>query len=111
MRRSMNLRVAGIRFRIILLSFLGIAGMLIVAGLSKYLDISKTNELAIGIKSQEIARFTLQNMIIEEQFVRSSEKEMPAEYQKLQILIKQITAFIETKSKDEKIQKLTRQIT
>ena len=61
-----------IRYKILSLSLLGMFGMVAIAGVNQYLDYLKNVELEVGLRSQEIVRYTLQNMILEEQFVQES---------------------------------------
>lgn len=92
----MNAYLASIKAKITLLAVVGIVGMLTIAAVNKYLDMSKNQAIEIGRMSQGISGLALQSMLIEEQFINSNKQELLKEWEKIQ---KDLSSLIaETKS-------------
>ncbi len=65
-----------IRFRIILISLLGILGMCLITGVNKYIDASRVVQNEIVCKSNQIERNSLLNMLIETRFLNTSKNSL-----------------------------------
>ena len=69
-----------IRAKIISLMLLGIAGMVIIAATNTIFDLKKNQNIEVGRNSQTIAQTILQSMMLEEQFIASSDVDKLARY-------------------------------
>ncbi len=99
-----------IRFRIILLSLLGMTGMCVIAGANKYLDSGRNIQIQIGSKSHYIAKSVLQSSLIEEQFRNSPVQALMDSHGTNQNRIKITVGEIEALSSSSTIQSLSKQI-
>ncbi|MBF0303459.1 MAG: HAMP domain-containing protein [Desulfamplus sp.] len=99
-----------IKFRIILLSFLGMLGMCVITGANKYLDSIKNIEIEIARQSDDIAKSVLHNSQIEEKFRNSPDQALlnnhDANNKKIESLVREIEAL----SYDDDITSLAKKI-
>jgi len=99
-----------IKFRIVLLSFLGMLGMCVIAGSNKYLDLGKNIQIQIGCKSDNIVKYVLQNSLIERDFGNSPLKSLLDNHKINQKQINNTVEEIETLSSSPTIKSLSKQI-
>ncbi len=73
-----------IRAKIISLMLLGIAGMVVITATNTIFDLKKNQNIEVGRSSQMIAQTILQSMMLEEQFIASSDTTKLASIKTLQ---------------------------
>ena len=101
-----------IRFRVVLISLLGILGMCLITGVNKYIDVGRgvQDEILSCIKS--IENKTLLNMLIETQFLSTSEKSLLKQHDAvgvdIQSFLKRIQALSANKKNDEMVNKISK---
>ncbi len=101
-----------IRFRVVLISLFGILGMCLITGVNKYIDVGRgvQDEILSSIKS--IENKTLLNMLIETQFLSTSEKSLLKQHDTagadIQSSLKRIQALSANKKIDEMVNKISK---
>lgn len=90
MRKKSRAGISTVRVKMILLSVLGILGMIAIFGISRYLDVITERNLSIERKSQSVVQTALQIMMIEEKFINSRNKELLPEYKSLRNELKKL---------------------
>ncbi|MBF0377296.1 MAG: methyl-accepting chemotaxis protein [Desulfamplus sp.] len=101
---------ASIKFRIILLSLVGILGMCVIAGSGKYLNSVKDIQIDIGSKSNDIGKIVLQNSVIEEKFRNAPEHSVISEHEinhkKIDVTVKEIEKISSSSVVKEMLEKI-----
>ena len=95
-----------IRTRIILLSAVGIIGMCVIAGVGQYLTVSFDRIAAIGDLSRAVNGFTMEIILIEEQFINTNRAELLDRLRKNQEAMGQNMREIVALSTDQRINDL-----
>jgi hypothetical protein len=103
MARITWLKDTKIRTRIILLSAVGIVGMCVIAGVGQYLNGSFDKISAIGDLSRSVNEFTMEIMLIEEQFINTNQPELLDRLRKKQEAMGRNSREIAARSTDRKI--------
>jgi methyl-accepting chemotaxis protein len=62
---------SGVRTKIILLASIGVIGLLLVSGISVFLNLSMDKDLHVSRDSQEIVHLSLQGILLEEKFINT----------------------------------------
>ena len=82
-----KINIFSIRFRIILLSTMGIVGMAVIAGTGWYLNRVAAVDQKIGENSQQIVRLMFQSTLKEEQFIKQPQDQLIEQHRDLQTRI------------------------
>ncbi len=99
-----------IRFRIMLLSAMGIVGMAIIAGTGWYLDRIATVDQEVAESSQQIVRLLSQATLKEEQFIRRPREKLVQQHNALTKQIESLVSDIMALAGDPKVQSKSRSI-
>ncbi len=102
--------VSGIRFRIILLSILGILGMSAIAEVNRQLTNIKEVKSEVGNKSRLIVQFTLDNLLIENSFKGRGDHALLEEHKVLSGSIRSAAGQIRATADHESINTLAQSI-
>jgi len=102
--------ISGIRAKIILLASIGIISLALVAGVNRFLDISMNNDIEVGRKSQDIVRFTLQSILLEEKYINTAEKTLLDTLKAQEKIRDELLLLINTTATDARIKESTERI-
>lgn len=99
-----------IRFRVVLISLLGILGMCLISGVNKYIDANKVVQDKILYKTNQIERYSLLIMLIETRFLNVSDPKLLAQHgdaeKAVKTLLKEIADLSDDASIDAMIEKI-----
>jgi len=105
-----RLNFSSIRARITLLIILGIAGMVMLGFMNKYIESSKEKDISVGREGQALSINILKIMKTQEAFINSQNKTILKNYQKNRDAFADAIAGIRSITRDEEIGSLAQDI-
>ena len=101
---------SGVRAKIILLSAIGVIGLILVAGMNVLLDLSMEKDLQVGRDSQEIVHLTLQGILLEEKYINTGEASLLSSINAHEEQRQRMIPRIKSMATDERIRLTVEQI-
>lgn len=105
-----SLKFSSVRARIILLIVLGIVGMCVLGVMNRYIESSKSRDIAVGRTGQALSTNILRIMKVQEAFINSHKKALLTDYEKARQAFSSAVSGILSTATDDETRTLAREI-